>query len=224
MTRFDYLLISFLLLLPLLAGPMVQVVAGSSKTIRYVLTMITLVTLGSGAVLVWISAGRPIQDLGLDSGVDVGFLAAIGLALFVVLYLARAVHRLGDAEVAARARSRLRTVAGMLPVSRSELIWFIALGVVAGTVEETVYRGYLLLGLAPGGPLPALILSAVAFGVAHLYQGWAGAGSTVLFGLALGVLTLLAGSIIPAVAIHVTQDVAAGLTNYRLKSAPVTAG
>lgn len=222
-TGLDYLLLGLLVLLPLLAGPMIQTLAGSSKIARYISMMVFLAFLGVGVLAVWTARGRPMADLGLEAGNSPGSVAATGLALGFVIYVIVSLSRLRDPERATRAHSRLRSVAGMLPDNSRELVWFIALGLVAGMTEELVYRGYILLGLAPGGPWVALLASTVAFGIAHLYQGWAGSAGTALFGLGLGLVTLLAGSIFPAMVIHAAQDVGTGVISYRLPRPPVTA-
>lgn len=213
-----------LVVLPLLIGPVVQTLAGTSKTARYSLMVVALVLLGLAVVAVWVTAGRDIGDLGVGARVGPGFLAATGLAFVFVLYVTTSVCRVADPGHATRARSRLQSVSEMLPDTREQLVWFVALGLVAGTVEELAYRGYILLGLAPGGLWGALVVSAALFGIAHLYQGLAGGAGTALFGLGLGLVTILAGSIIPAILIHVTQDVGTGLISYKLRRDALTAG
>jgi membrane protease YdiL (CAAX protease family) len=222
-TGLDYLTLGLLVLLPLLVGPVIQTLAGASKIARYISMLVFLAFLGVGVLAVWTARGRPLSDLGLEAGTSPGSMAATGLTLGFVIYVIVSLSRLADPERATQARSRLRSVVGMLPDTRRELMWFIALGLVAGMTEELVYRGYILLGLAPNGPWVALLASTVAFGIPHLYQGWAGGAGTALFGLALGLVTLLAGSIFPAMVIHAAQDVGTGVISHRLGRGPVAA-
>jgi membrane protease YdiL (CAAX protease family) len=222
-TGLDYLLLGLLVLLPLFAGPVIQTLAGSSKIARYISMMVFLAFLGVGVLAAWTAWGRPMADLGLEAGNSPGSVAATGLALGFVIYVIVYLSRLADPVRATQAHSRLRSVAGMLPDTRRELVWFSALGLVAGMTEELVYRGYILLGLTPARPWVALLASTVAFGIAHLYQGWARGANTALFGLGLGLVTLLAGSIFPAIVIHAAQDVGTGVISHRLGRRPVAA-
>ena len=101
--------------------------------------------------------------------------------------------------------------------------------------EETFFRGFLLFGLTqvwastPHTWARAVGLSAALFGVLHLTQALSGASvglaamnvlNTTVFGVWLGVLVLLGGSVWPAVLIHAaTNSVvvlgAAGLASYQ---------
>ncbi len=84
-----------------------------------------------------------------------------------------------------------------------------------GLMEEIAYRGVLMGWLAKvGGLVPALLLQAVVFGVAHASGADVG-GSPVVFGLALGAGGLIAGvitirtrSLAIPIAIHIGLDVA----------------
>lgn len=101
----------------------------------------------------------------------------------------------------------------MLPVSRQERHWWILLSISAGICEEVVYRGFLLhflLGEEPAGigleVLPALLLAALAFGLAHLYQGWRGMLTSTALGMAFGWLAIGTGSLLLPVALHALVD------------------
>lgn len=83
--------------------------------------------------------------------------------------------------------------------SRMALIqWLVVVWVVVAFVEELIFRGFLLGGLVDelgGGAVAvvtAVIASSVVFGLAHLYQGRAGALSTGMIGAILGVVFVAA--------------------------------
>lgn len=88
----------------------------------------------------------------------------------------------------------------------------LALGLLfGGIVEELIFRGFVigwgsqLVGARAA--IPLAILSAGVFGIAHLYQGWAGVLSTGLFGLAFGLLYVFAGrKLLPSVVAHMATN------------------
>lgn len=91
--------------------------------------------------------------------------------------------------------------------------------VVAGFGEElwrvATMRG--LLEIAPRALSPfvknaiAVVVSAVVFGIGHLYQGVLGVGVTAFIGIALGAITLYHRSVWPAVIAHGCFDAASFL-------------
>jgi uncharacterized protein len=98
----------------------------------------------------------------------------------------------------------------LLPRSRSERHLFALVGVTAGVCEEWLYRGFLLAvvaALAPGLPTVALVLvAAVAFGLAHAYQGLSGVVSTGVLGGVLAAVYLQTGSLLIPVLLHAAID------------------
>ncbi|QRN55416.1 CPBP family intramembrane glutamic endopeptidase [Dyella caseinilytica] len=101
----------------------------------------------------------------------------------------------------------------MLPVSRRERAWWVLLSVTAGACEELLYRGFLLQylrGHLAEGPslalLPAWLLSSLAFGIGHIYQGKQGVIETTTAGLVFGMLAILSGNLILPILIHIVVD------------------
>lgn len=96
------------------------------------------------------------------------------------------------------------------PVSRVERRWFAFLCITAGICEETLFRGFLLhyLHVFPFSLnlTLALLLSAIIFGLQHLYQGAAGAASTVVIGFFFGLLFLLTGNLLLPMLFHAVMD------------------
>ena len=97
----------------------------------------------------------------------------------------------------------------------------LAIGIgVGGILEELTFRGFVvgwgsrLLGDRAAPWL--VVLSAAAFGFAHLYQGWAGVLSTGLTGLLLGILYLASDrKLAPAMIAHALINVV-GITKIYL--------
>jgi len=102
----------------------------------------------------------------------------------------------------------------VLPVSIIERRWWIVVSVSAGVCEEILFRGFLFnfLHRAPPtgmqlGAIAALILTSLSFGSSHLYQGWQGMLSSLLIGMALGVLAIMTGSLLIPILLHILMDV-----------------
>jgi membrane protease YdiL (CAAX protease family) len=98
----------------------------------------------------------------------------------------------------------------LLPRSRAERRLFTVVGVTAGVCEEWLYRGFLLAVVAAvGGGLPDLALvaaGAVAFGLAHAYQGVPGVVLTGVLGALFAALYLETGSLLLPVLLHAAVD------------------
>ncbi|MGY1822248.1 CPBP family intramembrane glutamic endopeptidase [Geodermatophilus sp. SYSU D00079] len=98
----------------------------------------------------------------------------------------------------------------LLPRTRAERRLFTVVGVTAGVCEEWLYRGFFLAvvaALAGGLPAPALVaVAALAFGLAHAYQGLAGVVTTGVLGGVLAGLHLDTGSLLLPVLLHVLID------------------
>jgi membrane protease YdiL (CAAX protease family) len=111
----------------------------------------------------------------------------------------------------------------IFPQSSVEFAPYIALAVTAGVCEEFLYRGFAIAALTRVG-LPVwlvIVLSAILFGVAHLYQGRGGLVGTMIIGIAFGIARVAYNSIVPVVFWHAGIDIAAGIAGprYLLKSA-----
>jgi uncharacterized protein len=107
----------------------------------------------------------------------------------------------------------LRPLDYFLPISNTERWWFAIVSLSAGICEELLYRGFLfgfLAGRMDGGlhlGLPAAwLLSSLAFGTAHLYQGLPGILSSTFAGLALGLAAILTGGLAVPMVLHALLD------------------
>jgi membrane protease YdiL (CAAX protease family) len=108
-------------------------------------------------------------------------------------------------------------IAALLPRTRRERLWFVAVALSAGFCEELLHRGFLLAYVsvyAHAHPLPlwlCFVLGAVPFGLAHAYQGARNVFVTALFGvLATAMLVLFRSLWIPIV-VHALVDLRAAL-------------
>jgi uncharacterized protein len=97
----------------------------------------------------------------------------------------------------------------LLPQGRIEIALWVVISITAGICEEAVYRGYLqkqftaLTRNVPAG----IILSALAFGLAHSYQGFARALTISVLGAMFGILAYWRRSVRPGMIAHALQDV-----------------
>ena len=98
----------------------------------------------------------------------------------------------------------------LLPRTAGERRLFTLVGVTAGVCEEWLYRGFVLAVVAAvAGGLPELALvgiAALAFGLAHAYQGAAGVLTTGVLGGVMAALYLGTGSLLLPVLLHAAID------------------
>jgi uncharacterized protein len=139
----------------------------------------------------------------------------LGTTLIVVLQWLN-LRRMGRS--ASPLRGPLQALAErILPQSTKELIPFLALALTAGLCEEFLYRGFAMAVIGRTG-LPVgvvILLSAILFGLAHLYQGRAGFVSTMVLGILFGISRAALGSLLPVIVWHVGVDVVAGTAGPR---------
>ena len=99
----------------------------------------------------------------------------------------------------------------LLPRTSGERRLFTVVGVTAGVCEEWLYRGFFLavvVGRWPVGCRPASssLIAAVAFGLAHAYQGVAGVVTTGVLGGVMAAVYLQTGSLLLPVLLHAVID------------------
>ena len=153
--------------------------------------------------------------------VCVGF----GTALLLGAVLGLVQARRGAGQPAAPPRVPGGTgVLRMLPRTAAERWGFAALAITAGITEEVIWRGFgqgLALQWLPHAPLAVPVaIAALAFGWAHLYQGWLGMLLAAVLGGLFGALYLATGSLLVPIVLHVLIDLRALL----LRVPPVLAG
>ncbi len=104
----------------------------------------------------------------------------------------------------------LKSLDYFFPRTWGERRGFAFLCITAGICEEALYRGFLLhylhvLPFALNLTL-ALVVAALIFGLAHLYQGVSGVVGTTFFGFLIGLLFLLTGSLLLPMIFHAATD------------------
>jgi sodium transport system permease protein len=96
---------------------------------------------------------------------------------------------------------------------------FLGLAVAPGICEELAFRGFILSGfLRSARPAVAIVLSSIAFGVAHMVPQQV--LNATLVGLVLGLLALRSGSLLPGILFHLTYN-SLEIARSRLASLPV---
>jgi membrane protease YdiL (CAAX protease family) len=126
-----------------------------------------------------------------------------------------------------RYRKAMRSLIFIMPVTSSERLWWAFVSLTAGICEELLYRGFLLQYLrghlygAPAlGLILAWLLSSLAFGFAHLYQGSAGIVRTTIAGLMLGLLAILTGNLLLPIVVHCVLDLQVLFIYHPVKDTP----
>ncbi|MGH7740959.1 MAG: CPBP family intramembrane glutamic endopeptidase, partial [Candidatus Eiseniibacteriota bacterium] len=155
----------------------------------------------------WAHLRRPWAQLGLVPVLTPGMIGVtIGLAIVLVTMITR--WRAGGQQAAIdRARVRFAFAEPMMPHTRGELGLFRALSVTAGVCEEFLFRGFLIWYLGRyTGVIQAALLSSLAFGIGHAYQGPRGIGVTALIGAFMSGVYLLTGSLFLSMIINALMD------------------
>jgi membrane protease YdiL (CAAX protease family) len=171
----------------------------------------------------WWWLDRSWADLGVHGDLGTGFLVVgvLGLVSLGVLGFLALRLREAPAETRAAQREGLGELEPFLPQDDRDLRSFFALSITAGIVEELLYRGFVLWVLAQGMPLwAAVLLSSVAFGLAHSYQGAGGMLRTGLIGLLFAILFVASGSIWLPMLFHALFDIVQGVQIRELYREP----
>ncbi|MGY2064076.1 CPBP family intramembrane glutamic endopeptidase [Blastococcus sp. SYSU DS0619] len=125
----------------------------------------------------------------------------------VLLEMARPARRPGEGR---HAEPPGQSTLALLPRTADERRLFTVVGITAGVCEEWLYRGFFLAVVAAvAGGAPSLVLvvvAAVAFGLAHAYQGRAGIVLTGVLGGVMAALYLDTGSLLLPVLLHALID------------------
>lgn len=123
-----------------------------------------------------------------------------------------------------------RALRAVVPADLGQWIVFVPVAASAGICEEFLYRGYALtiIGSMTGSIVVGAVLSSIAFGIGHAYQGKTGViGATITGGL-YACVYLATGSLYPCMLGHFIQDITGGaVLSRRLEEAepsPVLSG
>jgi CAAX protease family protein len=102
----------------------------------------------------------------------------------------------------------------LLPSGIVESVLWVGASLVAGLVEEVVFRGYLQRQFSAWchSVIAGIVLQAIAFGAAHGYQGMKSMSLIAIYGVMFGLLAWWRKSLVPGILAHAWTDVFSGLS------------
>jgi membrane protease YdiL (CAAX protease family) len=193
---------------------------GARKLVpRYLFIILRGWLFAAVVVAVWWVQRRPFSALGLAPHLSIWDYAGCALALLIGLVMVAQGRNFTSAppEKIARAVKAVREIK-ITPNTTGELSLFMLMAVSAGVWEELVYRGFLVWFLVPlTGIAGAVVISALIFGLAHLYQGFRGFMTSMVLGLIFAAFYLLTASLWWLMIVHAAMDIAGGITTFRIK-------
>jgi uncharacterized protein len=166
-------------------------------------------------------------DLGFAMVFWLGSLMVLGtIALFWTVIEAAITHRslLPSGKPLApdaAQQQTLQTLLQLAPANGREVAAWIVVCIIAGIVEETVFRGYLqrqFTAWAKGAVAAGVAGSALLFGAAHGYQGLRSMVLLCVFGVLFSLLAHFRHSLRAGMIAHSWQDICAGLLLALLKA------
>jgi membrane protease YdiL (CAAX protease family) len=192
------------------------------------------------ALLAWVLIGLWLRKtsfrsiFGANSGdirsvaADLGIAALFWIGSMIVLFTLAVVwfgievavtHRQligpnGQPAVSAAQQHTLDTLLQLAPTNAQEFAAWALLCIVAGFVEEAVFRGYLqrqFIAWGRGSVVAGVVFSAIIFGSAHAYEGARSMFLIGVFGALLGILALYRRSLRVGVIAHAWHDLFIGI-------------
>lgn len=164
----------------------------------------------------WLSAGRDFTLMGFAIPETLRFWggsALAGIAILPLIYQVLAARK--GADYRHQLIEDMGRLVHLMPRAPRELAYFSGLAITAGIVEEILYRGALIWYLSLWmDTLWAAAIALLVFTLAHAYQGPKNTLRAGLAGLALTVVYLLSGSILPAIILHAAIDLLGGAMGY----------
>ena len=157
-----------------------------------------------------------IQPVALGLVYSVGMRLALGALVVAVAVVVQVVHPLNPHDLQALRPQVENAVSPHALTTDPAFFWLVVtlLSFSAGLLEE-IWRGGMLAGWAGAfprafggrrGPWLAVLPTAVLFGLAHLYMGWAAAVMAALLGVMLGAIMVWHETIWHAVVAHALFD------------------
>ncbi|MEN6463118.1 MAG: CPBP family intramembrane glutamic endopeptidase [Syntrophomonas sp.] len=186
------------------------------KTRLYIRLMLGL-WIPAGLVFLLLTNGQfTLNDLGLSwfklsgsSGLFYILAATAGL-YFMYLTYSLIVLRIYAMKKLSINQNMSEEVKALIPATKKEKQVWVFTAITAGITEELLYRGFFfyLMGELFAGLNIFIILgiSALIFGIGHIYQGFNEALKPTFMGLLFGLFYISFGTIIPCIVLHVMQD------------------
>jgi membrane protease YdiL (CAAX protease family) len=165
-------------------------------------------------VVAWFALGRGPAELGLIP--RAGLWAWLGYAVAALICLLLVIQTrslIGNTAGLEAQRDAIGSLLILMPHDERERRAFDLVSLTAGVCEELLFRGFLTAYLmaAFGAPLwAAIVISSLAFGFAHLYQGPRGMLRVGVIGLIWGILYGLTGSLYAPMVAHAVMDMTSG--------------
>ena len=155
---------------------------------------------------IWLLGSIPALSFGLTAPDSPAM--NVALAAFLVTLVASTVvlRHTGDR----RLKRALQLAGPLLPMTTAERWWFALVSLGAGFSEELACRGFMIFYL--GTYLPwlglrgAVVVSSLAFGLGHLYQGVRGVLVTAMAGLFLATVYVISGTLLVPMVAHAAID------------------
>ena len=186
----------------------------------YISGSFSLFIMGAIVVSVWLIFKRPLAELGLTQPGN--FRSWWWLAIiFVLVYLLDTVVTLSSKKEIDETVDNWKKRTPFLPTKNSELPEYFLLCFSAGVFEEIVYRGYLInycWYLFDGynyQQMIAVVLPALAFSIAHFYQGAKAVLKIFFLAVFFGYLFIYSGSLLIVMILHFLVDAVGGLLTIK---------
>lgn len=163
-----------------------------------------LILLGAAGLSVsWSELGLrlPNENTSQMLGMFAGFI--VGILFFVLVLLRLPFYK-------KKMNQQMESTSFLAPSNKKERNWGLVLSVTAGICEEIIYRGFVIfyLQILPFDlSLPVvLIISAIIFGIGHIYQGWKGFLVTSLLGFVFARIYVMTDSLLFPIILHIIID------------------
>ena len=145
---------------------------------------------------------KPSDTFGISFGeMANGLIAAAAVGVLLNLIIVPLLAKFGKNVL-------VGDIEALLPRTKNEKLWFILVAVSAGVCEELIFRGYglrLFESIGFNG-IPLLIVTAIVFGLVHIYQGFLGVVSTAITGALFTLIYIQTGSLWWSILAHIIID------------------
>ena len=195
-----------------------MVLANRSRRLAlYWMTIIHLWLPVSLLLLLYTQSSISLSDIGLQWRWDLISITSVIAMVVVTGYGLLSLKSLGKTtKDHAIIREQFTYVQWLMPHTEKECrLFLVGVAVTAGICEELLFRGYLMHVLSANLPTYlVVIISSLAFGLPHIYQGTVHVFKTAIFGGVMALTYLATDSIIVPIILHVLADMYSGTLAY----------